>query len=148
MIISETSFAEAVEEFKRFLGKNNLPTKILWVFPEDVFSRKSELYEKEFWLKLPLSDENYSLAEKHYQSGQQINLGVCLSAFALCEDKICCRLIVPKDAEDAEYSLMSPKFIKFSYVENMPAAKPVRNSLRWYIFKLLPFKYKQGNFEV
>jgi hypothetical protein len=146
MIISETSFAEAVEGFKEFLGGNGLPTEILWVFSEDVFSRNVKFSEREFWLKLPLPEENEKLAERHYKTGQQKNLGVGILAFALCENKICCNLVVSRDAEDSEYLFMSPKYLKFSFINDLPIAKAVRNSFRWTIFKLLPFKYRKGNF--
>lgn len=89
MIISETSFAQAVEEFKKFLAENNLPTEILWIFLEDTFSRNIKFHETHFWLKLPLPEENENLAEKQFKFGQQKNLGICISAFALCEDKVC-----------------------------------------------------------
>lgn len=123
-----------------------MPEEILWVFSEDVFSRNTKFDEMDFWLKLPISSENEKFAAKHYRIAQQKNLGVALSAFALCEEKVCCSLIVPKDREDSEYLLMSPKYIKFSFIVDMPVAKTVRNPIRWRIFKLLPFKYKHGNF--
>jgi hypothetical protein len=148
MIISETSFAQAVNEFKEFLKENNLPTKILWIFTEDVFSRNIENHETDFWVKLPLSKENEKFAEKHYKIGQQKNLGICISAFALCENKVCCNLVIPRDLEDSEFLFMSPKYLKFSSVTEMPIAQVVKSSFRWTIFKLLPFNYKQGNFLV
>lgn len=146
MIISETSFAEAVDGLKDFLRKNDLPTKILWIFKEDVYSRNVKRYETEFWVKLPLPEENKELAERHYKIGQQKNLGMGISAFALCEDKVCCSVIIPKDAEDAGYLLMSPKYLKLSFVIDMPTATAVKSLFRWNLFKLLPFKFKQGIF--
>ncbi|HEY0047820.1 MAG TPA: hypothetical protein VGB68_00940, partial [Pyrinomonadaceae bacterium] len=71
MIIAETSFAEAVEEFKKFLAKNNQPTEILWVFLEDTFAGNTTHFEKHLRLKLPLPEENEKLAEKLYGIGQQ-----------------------------------------------------------------------------
>jgi hypothetical protein len=146
MIISETSFTQAVAGFKEFLKENNLPTEILWLFSEDVFSRNVKYYEKEFWVKPPLPEENETLAEIHYKIGQQKNLGIGLSAFALCEDKICCSFIIPKDEEDSEYLFMSPKYLKLSFVIDMPTAIAVKNPFRWFLFKLFPFKFKQGIF--
>jgi hypothetical protein len=148
MIIPQTSFAEAAKEFKKFLAENNLPSEILWVFLEDVFSRNIQLYETHFWLKLPLAEENEKLAEKLYGIGQRKNFGVGLSAFALCEGKICCAVVIPKDKEDSEYMFMSPEHLKFSYVTEMPVAQAVRSSFRWKLFRLFPLKYKQGNFLV
>lgn len=148
MIIAETSFDQAVHGFKRFLAENHLPTEILWVFIEDTFQRNNEFYETDFWLKLPLPEENEEFAKKHYKIGQQENLGVCISAFALCEDKVCCSLVIPKDKEDSEFLFMSPKYLKFTITKDLPKAQPVRSHLQWKLFSLLPFKYKSGCFMV
>jgi hypothetical protein len=145
MIIAETSFAEAVEEFKKFLAKNNQPTEILWVFLEDTFAGNTTHFEKHLRLKLPLPEENEKLAEKLYGIGQQRKLGVCLSAFALCEGKVCCAVLVPKDETESEYMLMSPEHVKLSYAMDMPLAEAVTSTFRWKLFRLLPFKYRQGN---
>ena len=146
MIISETSFAQAVEEFKKFLAENNLPTEILWVFLEDTFSRNIKSHETHFWLKLPLPEENKKLAERQFKIGQQTNLGMSIYAFALCENKVCCHIVIPRDKEDSEYLFMSPIYLMLSFATDMPIAKEVRSSVQWKIFSLLPFKYRQGNF--
>lgn len=148
MIIAETSFTQATQEFERFLADNNLPTEILWVFLEDSFSRNTDLHETHFWLKLPLPEENEKFAETHYKIGQQKNLGICISAFALCEDKVCCSLVIPKDKEDSEILFMSPKYLKFSITEDLPKAQPVKNPFQWKLFNFLPFMYKMGCFMV
>ncbi len=148
MIIAETSFTQAIQKFKEFLAENNLPTEILWVFLEDTFSRNSKFYETNFWLKLPLPEENEKFAKKHYRIGQRENLGICISAFALCENKVCCSLVIPKDREDSEFLFMSPKYLKFTFIEDLPKAQPVRSFLEWKLFSLLPFKYKKGCFMV
>lgn len=148
MITAETSFVQAIEKFKEFLAQNSLPTEILWVFIEDTFSRKSEFYETHFWLKLPLPKENRYYTERYYEIGQQKNLGIAISAFALCENKVCCSLVLPKDEEDSELLFMSPKFLKFTFAKDLPKAQPVRNYIQWKLFSLLPFKYKKGCFFV
>ncbi|MEO6589548.1 MAG: hypothetical protein ABIP06_09605 [Pyrinomonadaceae bacterium] len=148
MIIAENSFSQAVEKFQDFLAENNLPTEILWVFKEDVFCKNTEIYETTFCLKLPLSRENIILIEKQFEIGRQKKLGMCLSAFALCEDKICCHIVIPSDEEDSELLRMSPEYLKFSYVKDMTVAKVINSNLKWAFFKIFPFKYKQGNFLV
>ena len=148
MLILETSFSEAVEEFRKFLANNDLPTDICWVFRENVFSRNTEFYETDFWIKLPIPYENEKLAEIQYKIGQKKGLGLSISAFAICKNQVCCSLIIPKDQEDSEFLFMSPEYLKFSFLTEMPIAQVVNNSLQWTIFKLLPFKYKQGNFLV
>ena len=148
MIIAETSFNQAIQSFKEFLADNNLPAEILWVFLEDTFQRNNEFYETDFWLKLPLPKENEEFAKEHYKIGQRKNLGVCIYAFALCEDKVCCSLVIPKDKEDSEFLFMSPKYLKFTFSEDLPKAQPVRSLLQWKFFSLLPFQYKKGCFMV
>lgn len=148
MIISETSFEQAVEEFKMFLAENNLSTELLWIFVEDTFSRNTKFYETHFWLKLPLPDENEKLAKRQYEIGKQRNLGMGLSAFAICKDKICCALIIPIDKEDSEILLMSSKYLKFSFINDMPTAEVIKGSFQWNLLRFLPFKYKKGNFLV
>jgi hypothetical protein len=86
------------------------------------------------------------LAEKQYKIGQKKDLGICLTAFALCENKICCHLMIPKDDLDSQYMFMSQEYAKFTYTIDMPVAKAVRSSFRWKLFGVLPFKYKQGNY--
>ena len=146
MIIAETSFSQAVDEFQNFLGNNDLPTEILWVYKEDVYSQNVNYIGNELWIKLPLSDKNENLTAKQYKIGQAKNLGICLTAFAKCEDKICCHLMITNDDLDSQYMLMSNKFVKYAYTNDMPIAKAVRNSFRWKLFKLLPLKYKEGNY--
>lgn len=146
MKIKETSFGQAVKEFKKFLSENNLPLDIYWIFTEDVLQKKSEIYDSSFWLKLPLPPENVNLAEKQYEFGRLKNLGMCLSAFALCEDKICCHIIIPKDESDSEFLMMSPEYLKLSIVTNMPKANIVRSELKWMIYKSMSRRFKEGNF--
>lgn len=144
MIIAQTSFTEAEKEFKNFLADNNLPSDILWVFREDTISRNRELYERQFWLKPPSPEENRKIAEKYYEIGQQRSLGICLSAFAICGDKIGCCIILPKDKEDSEYLLMSSTHLKLSFTIDMPTAQIIKSYFSRQFFKMLRFKYKQG----
>lgn len=146
LIIAEVSFEQAVENFKKFLARNNLSTDILWIFVEDTYSRNNEFHETNFWLKLPIPEDNEKAAKAYYTIGQQKEFGVCISAFALCENKICCSLIIPKDEEDSGYLLMSPKYLKFTFLKDLPVANLVRSNFRWSLFSLLPFKYKKGCF--
>lgn len=148
MLISETSFSQAVQRFREFLAENKLPTEINWLFCEDVFSRNTDLFETDFWLKLPIPSENKRLTENQYNIGQKKGFGIGLVAFAVCEGKSCCSLLIPKDEEDSEFLFMSPKYLKFSFLQEMPTVRIVKNSLHWKIFKLMPFKFKRGNFYV
>lgn len=144
LIIAEVSFEQAVKNFKEFLAQNNLLIDIVWIFLEDTFSRNSKFYETNFWLKFPIPKDNEELAKKYYIIGKKEKLCIGMYAFALCENKVCCNLILLE--EDSEFLLMSPKYLKFSFLKDLPKVQPIKNQLQWNLFKLFPFKYKQGCF--
>ena len=144
MKIQETSFSQAKTGFQKILSENKLPTDILWLFREDIFSLKSKKFYRDFWLKIPSGIENEHIAEKLYKIGQQRNFGVCLSAFAISEDKVCCCVILPKDKEDSEFLFMSPDYLKFSIVEDLPSPQIINKFLQWQVFNILSYKYRQG----
>jgi len=102
MTLADTSFDEAKKAFADFLSQNGFDVPILWVFREDVLSRKTDRYEKDFWLKLPLPDENEELARSHFEFGKKQGFGLGLSAFASCPEGLCCSFVVPADDEDAQ----------------------------------------------
>jgi hypothetical protein len=146
--LAETSFDDAVAFFRNFLNEQGETAPILWVFKEDVFSRKAEVYETAFWIKLPIPPDNETFAGKAFALAQQRNVGAGLSALARCEEGLCCSFVIPVDEEDAQYLMMSPAGVRYNVVNDMPRAKGVRSWLRWNFFSLFPFFYKQGNFMV
>jgi hypothetical protein len=148
MLISNTSFLEATNSFKHFLAENNLPTDILWLFKEDTISKISDKHETDFWLKIPLDSDNEMLMEQYYEFGKRINLGVSFGAFALCDGKICCSVIIPKDEEDSEFLMFSPAAVKFTFVKDLPIAKVIKNRLKWLFYKLQFFEFEQGCFMI
>jgi hypothetical protein len=145
MTLKETSFEDAKREFVAFLTDNGLAERILWVFKEDTLSLKTDTYQTGFWLKLPLPDDNEKFAEKYFELGKARGFGVGLVAFASCSEGLCCSFIVPTDQEDAEYFLMSPEHLKYSFVSrDMPVAKVFRNGLVWRILAWFPRFFKPG----
>ena len=149
MGITETSFDEATEFFTNFLAQNGLTQPILWVFTEDVYSLKTDKYTKEFWLKLPLPADNEEFARRHFEFGKEQGFGICLTAFASCSQGLCCSFIVPTDDLDAQYLLMGPEHMKYSFTSrDMPVAKVVRSRFRWTILGMLRPWIKPGNFFV
>lgn len=144
MKIRETSFLKARAGFQDFLANNALPTKLVWIFREDVFTLKSKKFSTDFWLKSPPIRQNEVIAERIYEVGQKRSLGICLSAFATYESTVCCCIILPKTEEDSEFLFMSPGELKFSFVSEMPKAKVTKSFLKWQSFKFLPLRYKQG----
>jgi hypothetical protein len=147
MGIAETSFEEAKQEFTSFLAQNGLDQPILWVFTEDVYSVKSDIYSKDFWLKLPLPAENEEFARRHFEFGKEQGFGICLTAFASCDDGLCCSFIVPTDDLDAQYLQMGPEHMKYSFISrDMPVAQVVRSKVIWIILGTLRFCFQPGNF--
>jgi len=149
MGIAETSFDEAKEFFTNFLAENGLTQPILWVFTQDVYSFKTDKYTKKFWLKLPLPADNEEFARRHFEFGKRQGFGLALTAFASCAEGLCCSFIVPTDDEDAQYMLMGPEHLKYSFTSrDMPVAKVVRSSILWIFLDMLRPWIKSGNFFV
>ena len=146
MTLADTGFEEAGKEFKTFLATNRMDTRILWVFKEDIYSRKTDTFRTDFWLKLPLPNRNSELAKFHFEIGKQRGFGLGLTAFASCEEGLCCSFVVPADTEDGQYMLMNPEHLKYSFISrDMPVAKVVHSNLLWRLFSLLPFLFSSGN---
>ena len=147
--IAETSFEQAKQEFTSFLVQNGLDQTILWVFTEDVYSWKTDKYSKEFWLKLPLPVDNEEFARRHFEFGKEQGFGICLTAFASCSDGLCCSFIVPADDLDAQYLLMGPEHIKYSFINrDMPVAKVIRSRFLWTVLGMFRRWFQPGNFFV
>src|SRR5687768_15635794 len=146
MKLSETSFEDAKESFIAFLSENGFDLPLLWTFKEDVYSRNNDRYERDFWLKIPLPDSNEELAKRHFEFGKSKGFGVALTAYAICEEGLCCSFVLPDDDEDAQYMLMGPESLKMSFVSrDMPTAKVIRNQIGWKLFGLFPFLFRTGN---
>lgn len=149
MNLQETTFEGAVVAFRTFLSDNGLDEPILWVFQEDTLSREQKTLTYDFWLKLPLPEENESFARMHFELGKRRGFGLGLAAFAQCDEGVCCGFVVPTDEEDAQYMFMGPEHLKFSFItSDMPVAKVVRNDMRWRMLKSFAMHSKPGCFFV
>lgn len=146
MNLEETTFEDAQSGFTNFLKENELNGPILWVFKEDIYSRRTDRFEVDFWLRLPLSAENEKFAKRHFELGKLRGFGLGLTAFASCEEGLCCSFLVPTDDEDAQWMLMGPQHLKYSFVSvDMPVAKVVRSKFIWRLFGLFPRLFRAGN---
>lgn len=145
---ADTTFEEAASFFRQFLADQGENGKILWTFREDVYSRNLETHERDFWIKLPVPAENDSYVKRGYEIAQKLNLGLGISAYARCDDGLCCTLIIPADEEDAQYLMLGPSGVHYSLVQEMPTAFTVRSRLKWFFFGLFPFLFRQGNYIV
>jgi len=145
MSLANTSFKEAKRDFTAFLAANGLLQPILWVFKEDTLSQSTDTYKSDFWVKLPLPDENEEFAEMQFALGKSRGFGLVLTAFASCSYGLCCSFVVPTDDEDAQYMLMGPEHLKYSFVSrDMPIAKVIRSGFVWKILRWFPRYFKSG----
>lgn len=146
--VAETSFSEALAHFRSFLDEQGETEPIVWTFVEDVRSRKTNRYETDFWIKLPIPQENESLARDSFKVAQKRGLGMAITAFARCKDGLCCTIMMPKDEEDAQYSMMSPAGIRYILVNELTIATDVTSRISWWLMGLLFFRYRHGNYLV
>lgn len=142
--LANTKFEEALAEFRTFLDNQGEIDPIIWTFVEDVFSRRTNTFQTDFWIKTPIPSENSDCVKAAYIYAQQKNLGLGFSAYARCSEGVCCSLIVPADLKDAEYLLIGPRSIKYSLTKFLPVAQSVRSNALWWFYKLLP-TYRKGN---
>lgn len=120
------TFVNAVGQFRNFLISQQVSSELLWVFREDVTSRKQRILVKE-----PLAAENGRLVESLYERGCQRGLGVQLDAVFLLGSRVCCYICLPEDKSDAEHLMISG--LKLSVPTDLLHARSVRNNLMWRV---------------
>ncbi|MFN0139740.1 MAG: hypothetical protein ACKVQW_06600 [Pyrinomonadaceae bacterium] len=131
-LVTDTSFDEALDDFKEFLSGQGLPTELVWVFREDVICQRERVI-----IKTPVPAENEALAKACYELGQQRNFGINLHAFCLLESRPCCYIVLPEDGIDAEHMLIPKVAVKYSVLSNLTKAEPVLNPVKWHTLRLL-----------
>ena len=126
------TFNDAVRQLKSFLTRQNISNDLLWIFREDVASYNLRLCVKE-----PLPSGNEKLVESLYKRGLRRDLGIRLDVLCLLGMRPCCYIWLPKDQEDAAYALLLMSKFIISAPTEMPHARPVKNRLAWWAYKLL-----------
>ena len=129
--LPETSFDEAEEIFKEFLKNNGVNSDLKWVFSEDVI-----IEGRDITIRVPLPEDNRERAEQCFNLGKKRNFGLAFLAFCTLGNRPCCYIQLPENELDAQYKLMSERFVKFSCRIGMPEAKAIRNSAIWKIRQL------------
>lgn len=120
-------FGDAIKKFQKFLVTHHVSSELLWVFREDVTSRKRRVFVKE-----PLPSENARLAESLYERGCQRGLGVQLDALCLLGSRPCCYILLPEDELDAQYMMV--KGLKLSVPTDWLHARSIKSNLVWGIY--------------
>ena len=123
-------FAEAVEEFRRFLSREVHCDEVFWVFRDDVF----KLSPIELRVRYPTPSVNNSLARKVFSEGRERGL-VEITAIAIAARKVAATIWFPK-YEHEEVQGWS-QGMKLSISQPLPDAKTV-GVARWQLLNLLP----------
>jgi hypothetical protein len=94
-------FTEWTGKFQRFLKREGFPTRLIWVFHEEVVFLKQCMY-----VRRRHEAERNREAQEFFESGMTKGLGVSLEGYAISDDAIYCDIYVPKDKEEAQRHLM------------------------------------------
>ena len=124
------SFPDAVASFKHFLTEQRLPSKILWVFREDIWKRSPDNVA----LRFPSQIKNLALAKKVFGEGREQGL-VDIHGIATVNDMTAATVWFPKFTDEEIQGWN--RGIKLSIAQPLPKAKSV-GGLMWMWFRLHP----------
>ena len=136
------SFEDAVASFEHFLTVQGHPSKILWVFREDIWKRSAS----DVALRFPSESKNLALARKVFGEGRKKGL-VDVHAIATVDDMTAATVWFPKFADEEIQGWNSG--MKLSIAQPLPTAKCV-DGLMWLWFRLHPQfrRYQRTEFGV
>ena len=124
------SFEEAVASFKHLLTEQGHPSKILWVFRDDIWRRSSS----DVVLRFPFQTRNLALAKKVFVDGRKKGL-VDVYAIATIDDMTAATVWFPKFTNEEIQGW--DRGMKLSIAQPLPKAKAV-GGLTWLWFRLHP----------
>ena len=119
-------FEEAISSYRDFLRLRGLPEHPVWVFRDDVASKRGRLA-----IRVPLPESNGEAARKMYEAARRSGLGVALVAIGRLGASVTCYVSVPRDQDEAEALLFSPESLKMSVPTELPSAVEVHGGVRW-----------------
>jgi hypothetical protein len=129
-------FERTVSSFRKFLADGGHPTKIVWVFRDDVWKRGVT----EVFIRVPAQRENLALVMKVFREGRTKGL-VDVHAVAIVDNAVAATLWFPR-TEDEEVQGWSAG-TKLTISDPLVHAKTF-GSFRWWLFSFLPrFKHYQ-----
>ncbi len=94
-------FDTVLVEFRAFIAREGFPTDIVWIFREDVTSRKRRVA-----IRWPVPTENERVARERYSIGVRGGMGLRMEVFCLLVQKSCCTIWVPRDEIDASFAML------------------------------------------
>ena len=129
-------FEDAVACFRHFLAEEGLPSRIFWVFREDIWKRSPI----DVVLRFPSQITNVALAKKVFADGRTKGL-VDIHAIASVDDKVAATVWYPKFTGEKIQGWN--RGMKLSIADPLPSAKCV-GRLTWLCFRLQPkFRHYQ-----
>ena len=126
-------FEDAVASFRRFLASEGHPSKILWVFREDIWKRPDDVV-----FRSPSQIKNLALARKVFEEGRRKGL-VEVHAIATIVDTVLATVWFPKRTEEVIQGWN--RGMKLSIAAPLLSARSV-GGLKWLAFRLQP-KFRQ-----
>jgi hypothetical protein len=130
---STRTFAAASKDFQTFLAKESASSELVWIFREDVVSRKGRLLVKE-----PIPRGNTDIVEALFQSGWKRGHGVALDVLCLLGSRHCGYIWLPENDRDAELHMVAG--LKMSVPTKLQVASSVRSWFKWQLYKWLDEK--------
>jgi len=94
-------FAQAEQDFRKFLASQGHTGPLCWVLPEDIYVWRGRWYVKP-------SPEAGHVSSNRFALADAAGFGVALIAVAQVDHSICCYVFAPDNAEDAAYNFVAP----------------------------------------
>src|SRR5579862_7740297 len=124
-------FAEANEQFRRFLCEQGHSDPILWITPSDLLWRGSTL------LIRPRPEAAVE-TERMFNQAAERGYGVALDAVARLGRSLCCFVFAPDDAEDAASHFVAPPLTMKVRQELRPARRA--GPFQWWFARMIVSK--------
>ena len=122
---------QALAQWRNFLAQQSLPTTVKWIRPATAVYLGTQWYILD---EVRTNSENDIAAA--YQTARQQPYGILFKTICASRQEAFCYLGYPKNAEDAEYRLITPGSLKFSIPQTVLPASYARGRLAIYFLKL------------
>lgn len=122
------NFDTAVESFRSFLARNGHPTKIAWVFRDDLVASRDEGR-----IRSPLPAENQTLARKVFEEGRAKGL-IAIIAVGTIDQLTVSTVRFPRTADDEVQGWNQG--MKLSIVQPLPSLRRVAGRFSWWLVSL------------
>lgn len=122
------AYDDLVEKITAFLARQSCPTRIDWVFREDLACVRRVLY-----VRAPLPTDNRDEVIRSVTSAEARALGFEVLAFAIMNDLTLCTVTVPRNRREAEELMIEG--LKMAVRTDMPSAIPA-SGWRWLLARL------------